>query len=114
MSKAWKVDRNTGIAEHQSGLTLAFTEAGGQVQQITPRQVPKEMPSIQMVKLIREGMEAIETNARLSGSSSFQAPTSPSGYSSSSDNDSQKVSTKGTTAPVVVKKKRRFAPRIDS
>jgi len=114
MSQAWKVDRVTGIAKHQSGLTLAFTQVGGQVQQITPRQVPKDMPSIKMVRLIREGMEAIEASPCTSGSGQRQTTASPSGTNAVRKASSQKLSANGTTAPVVVKKKRRFAPKIDT
>ncbi|OZG74477.1 hypothetical protein BTA51_05580 [Hahella sp. CCB-MM4] len=97
MSQAWTVDRNTGIAEHQTGLTLAFTESHGQVQQITPRHVPKGMDSLKMVRLIREGMEAIE-----------------SGLGNAAARNSRPVGdVSSATKPVVVKRKRRFAPKVE-
>jgi len=57
----WQVDVAAQTAEHSSGLQIVF-EGRPQTRHFsgTPSQVPKGMPSLQLVRLIREGYQAYE------------------------------------------------------
>ncbi len=57
----WQIDVAQQTARHTSGLTLTFEgRPGTRHFSGTPSHVPDGMPSLDMVRLIREGYQAFE------------------------------------------------------
>ncbi len=76
-SEEWNVDLIEKVAKHNSGFTLRFEGGPKDPSAIHPGAFPQSLSSLDQVRLLRQGMEAIANAPKQNGSDATWAAKKP-------------------------------------